>query len=531
MKVRKWHKQTIVDRIQECHRRGVPVGLIWREDRKMTSSAAALFGSWRAALEAAGLESVRRRWSAECVLQELRDRYRLHGRAGIRQGTPLVAAANRYFGSLGGAMAAAGLPARPPRVLRRWDHATVLDALRDRQEQGLPLSTLRHDDAGLYVAAARYFGSWRKALAAIGVHVPPQRRLTHEQLLAELRAEYEPPGGQPRSLARLKRLRSPASSIFGSWESALKAAGLDHHIATRWSRQRIIACIRDYQREGRPLTSVWRSDKPLFRAGIRYFGNWQSALAAAGMPVKQRDRWSRDQVIGALQRTYSGNERLRDLEPALCGAIQRHFQSWTEALEAAGLEPPPHRWTRERIIARIQHNYVAGQSMLFSKQLPFAYTAKRHFGSWEAALGAAGLERVVRPRPPVRHWSAELVIAAVRDLCDQSPNHVGVDRIDYGLQGAARKHFGSWRAAMLAAGRTPGRRRWSREAVLDAIVERRQRGLPLSSVVFKDDPPLAGAATRLFGGWRQAVGAAESWSSPAVLTSVPSRSERNEDVA
>jgi len=72
----------------------------------------------------------------------------------------------------------------------------------------------------------------------------------------------------------------------------------------------------------------------------------------------------------------------------------------------------------------------------------------------------------------------------------------------------AKRYFGTWREAVRAAGCEPARRRWSKEVVIKEIRERCRRNLPLSSILFKQDGPLAGAATRLFGSWRAALDAA-----------------------
>jgi hypothetical protein len=44
--------------------------------------------------------------------------------------------------------------------------------------------------------------------------------------------------------------------------------------------------------------------------------------------------------------------------------------------------------------------------------------------------------------------------------------------------------------------------------VIEAVRARYERGQSLTSNIFKDDAALAGAAYRLFGGWRQALTAA-----------------------
>ena len=106
-----------------------------------------------------------------------------------------------------------------------------------------------------------------------------------------------------------------------------------------------------------------------------------------------------------------------------------------------------------------------------------------------------------------KRWTREKVIEAIRKRHPLLLSRTW--RQDQGLYGAAKKHFGTWRGAVIAAGLEPTRKQWSRDRVLAEIRERHARGGSMSSTaVFREDPPLAGAGTRLFGTWRAAVAAA-----------------------
>jgi hypothetical protein len=100
------------------------------------------------------------------------------------------------------------------------------------------------------------------------------------------------------------------------------------------------------------------------------------------------------------------------------------------------------------------------------------------------------------------------VLQAIRDLVESGASVAKVWKEDRRLHCAARNRFGSWNKAVLAAGLTPSRKRWTEQMVIEAVRARHQRGQSLTSKVFEDDAALAGAAYRLFGGWRQALTAA-----------------------
>lgn len=331
----------------------------------------------------------------------------------------------------------------------------VTRAIVHRQGLGLPLDNIQRHDPSLYQAARRVYGTWRHALASAGV----------------------------------KPLCGPC-----------------------WTQQSIIDAILDRQRSGPPLSSVWRDNRPLFRAAVNHFGNWQRALEAAGISVRFRRKWSSEEVLFDLRVWYCrGQTRIRHVDPGLADAARRYFGSLLKACEAAGLAPPGGRWSKRRIVEAIQDGYVKGRPLQIAgfRDVRLATAAKRHFGSWRVAVDAAGLTS--RIPPPSRHqrtWSPTAVVLAIQEHYQAGFPSPSVWQTDSGLYSAAKKHFGTWRAAVRAAGLQPTNRRWSHELVIGEIVDRFNRGLPLTSVVFQEDSPLAGAAVRYFGSWRKALVAA-----------------------
>jgi hypothetical protein len=117
-----------------------------------------------------------------------------------------------------------------------------------------------------------------------------------------------------------------------------------------------------------------------------------------------------------------------------------------------------YRWSRERIIEEIRKLHEQGIPLnmasvrkVFSSLVATA-CSRRYFGSWRAAVEAAGFnyDEVMQ----VKKWTKERVIEEIKRLHqsgeDLRPSAVA--RISQTLLMAARKFFGGWREAVIAAG-------------------------------------------------------------------------------
>lgn len=221
---------------------------------------------------------------------------------------------------------------------------------------------------------------------------------------------------------------------------------------------------------------------------------------ASYQPSPRRRRWSAEAVVVAIKgRQRTGlplsSDRVHHDDPALMGAARRYLGSWPAALEAAGIDPatvkaphmPRHRWSREAIIKRIQEHARAGHDLaahrLCAIDAAVVASAPRYFpGGWEEALRAAGYDPAEIRR--TRQWTPERIVERIRelhraraDLSDQSSA-----AYDGSLYGACQVHYGSWRAAVEAAGIDYSevrriREDWTREAMIREIRRAADRGV------------------------------------------------------
>lgn len=237
---------------------------------------------------------------------------------------------------------------------RKWTEESVMRAIKARllSSQHLNAYAVEVDDSPLIAAARRIYGSWNNALIAAGV--------------------------DPSSV-RAPAKRRPRGS---------------------WSREAVIQEIRRYASNATPLNAhhMQRVDNPLVAAATHYFGTWSLALEAAGkdpLSIRQNIIRDQDQIIDAIRELAKTETNLRDFsvrdhDRALYGAAQKYFGSWRKALQASGLEAlgigQNSRWTREDIQSVVLEYVGAGYPLnrVFRRHSHIKEAILREWGSIDA---------------------------------------------------------------------------------------------------------------------------------------------------
>jgi len=218
-------------------------------------------------------------------------------------------------------------------------------------------------------------------------------------------------------LKEARVLYAAACKHFGTWETALRYAGVDfRYLKPRcdYSRDRVLGAIRKLCISGYSLSARhnMRRDRQLYRAALRHFGSWRQALEAAGIDLRHAHinakprQHDKKQIIETLQQRHRDGLTLCWSEVclknrAVATAAKNTFGSWSKALAAAGIAPEPHRvafgdrWDKEHIVARIQERQRQGMAVSYvavNKDHPaLVSAARRLFGNWSRALQAAGI--------------------------------------------------------------------------------------------------------------------------------------------
>jgi hypothetical protein len=428
-----------------------------------------------------------------------------------------------------------------------WTEEQVVASLRRLKRQGEDISFSARRGTDIWGAAYRQFGSYRNAVEAAGIDYESisRRRFTkwNPQIIRkELRELFR--GGKPMNSRRLRESRptlfSAANHWFGSYRAAIEAAGLKYEKIrledpNRWSRENIILELRRLRREGKELhhNAISQHMPELVTAAYRYFGTYRKAVEAAGIDylkvrIRPQRTWNKKRIISELKELERAGRGLwarsvRTTHPYLPRVAKEHFGSYPAAARAAGItpsaiKPPPYRiWSRQHVldtlkqIARKDINALAPTRLREEKPYIVRAAAKR-FGSYRKAVEAAGVDYLKIARVYARSMPDHEVIARLQTLQQRGRDlrYSAIDQAEPRLLNAARRRFGSYSAAMQAAGIAypplPPLRHWSEKMVLNTLLNLHDRREDLRyRAVKKLRLPLYQAARYYFGTYENAV--------------------------
>ena len=244
-----------------------------------------------------------------------------------------------------------------------WDKPTILAALKKLHKQGGELSynALARQQQSLVSAAAYHFGSYRGAVEKAGIdyaQIVRRPRWTKAGIIKLVKTARK--AGEELHWSAITKRRDELGKaafaslqprLFGSWDRALHAAGLDADEVNRyrkWTRDTVVSELKARSREAEAMNSgaVQRDDPGLHAAAVRHFAGYDQALRAAKLDpdkVRRRRVWDRADVTAGLKAAKRSGRHLSDSavrreDPALYGAAVRLFGSFTTAREAAGIK-------------------------------------------------------------------------------------------------------------------------------------------------------------------------------------------------
>jgi hypothetical protein len=428
-------------------------------------------------------------WSQERVIDELR-RIHLRGRVRITNSAlsaagyqGLLSAIYVRIGSVPRARRLARIPDpgyRPPDAIHRWDEDRVIGEIRTRYRRKQSLAPTKVP-LTLRAAADRYCGNWRAAIEMAGFDYESIRlhrpAWTREELIAQVRAAVK---------ARARRTDAPSLSklvvsyhraiqrLFGGLRGALLAAGIDpasvqKRAPSEWSsNDALIDALRAHVARTPPPTSGQLFRSRLGRQAVFRFGSREAVIRKIGVgrwsPQRARPVPTADEVVRWLQARHRAghhmsSEAANGDAPRFVRACYKRFGSWRAAMQAAGLGEliggRVQLTSPEEVVRALRERQRDGLPMALkrtTRERPrLVRAACAQFGTWQAALDAAGLGEVPVPRALLSSQEVMQGLQA-RHRRGRPMTAVATQREDGRLVYAACKHFGTWKAAMRAAG-------------------------------------------------------------------------------
>ncbi|MCK4308313.1 hypothetical protein KAW50_08820 [candidate division WOR-3 bacterium] len=156
-------------------------------------------------------------------------------------------------------------------------------------------------------------------------------------------------------------------------------------------------------------TGIWENYPHLLFAAVHYFQNWGEAVRACGIDhnkVRRQKVWSKKRIKEELMRILKMKEEMSYNEferrhPELFHAALYHFGSWENAISAIGMDYEKTRkansWSREKILKTIRELQSKGVDLSYRAMYkngdgPVVSASNFFFGSWREALLKTGID-------------------------------------------------------------------------------------------------------------------------------------------
>ena len=251
---------------------------------------------------------------------------------------------------------------------------------------------------------------------------------------------------------------------FGSWNNALRAAGLEINAETDINKSNLSDELRRLGDElDRTPTSRDMADKGKYGTATytHKFGSWNDAVQEAGLEIVRQRDVSRADMISEIQRLADelgkppAVHQMRDQGKLGVTTISREFGTWSAALEHAGYEPnkemgvSKEKLTEELTRLRDKLGRPPKAQEMSRRGAYSIGTFERRFGSWNTALERAGFDLHNRANIPRDELLDELT--RLSDTLDRTPTSMDMESSGRFGHTTYSSTFGSWNEAIREA--------------------------------------------------------------------------------
>lgn len=245
----KWCKERVVEEISVIFNTGEPVLNSNYGSSNLYKMAMKFFGTWKNAIEYAGFiyedRRISKNWTKENTIEEIKRLHKEgHSLAITDIDVPSIyTMACRHFGSWKKAIESAGLNYQEIKLLKEWTPEIVIEKIKEMNKKDLSYTEMRKNNKYMMDYATKQFGSWQQAITDAGLNYEEIKRngdWSEEKILNLIKEMFN--NNEELSLQYIRRTNGPlyhmAKKHYGSWRKAIELCDIKYEkiMAEGWGQ-------------------------------------------------------------------------------------------------------------------------------------------------------------------------------------------------------------------------------------------------------------------------------------------------------
>lgn len=379
----------------------------------------------------------------------------------------------KKFGSWNKALREAGLEVNKEQNIAKSDLIDELLRLADELERTPTSRDMAENGKYASSNYTNKFDSWNDAVREAGLDPTRYRDIPRQKLLSELERLTEELGHTPTAPEMTQHGCFSQNAYwreFGSWNSALKEANIGINREKNISESDLVNELHRLGEElGQTPSAADMDNEGRFSVGTyeRQFGSWNEAIKEAGLDLNNRSDIPKLELLNAIQRLadeMGQTPTAVDMEQEGefgWATYKSTFGSWNTAVRMAGLKPNVRNDIAELdLIKELQRledelGHVPGRREMDRDGQFDSTTYMSTFGTWNDALQEAGLT-------PNAYWDipeSELLeeLQRLAEVLDRTPIRDEMESQGKFSYSVYAQRFGSWNDALVEAGLDPNK--------------------------------------------------------------------------
>ena len=315
------------------------------------------------------------------------------------------------------------------------------------------------------------FGSWNDAVREAGLEPSREREVSRKKLLDEIKRVAGKLGYAPTTTQMKHHADYGVTTYlkrFGTWNDAVREAGFEPMRVVNVSEAELLRALTELSNDlGRTPNAVEMDEDGKYSVGTydRRFGSWNNALKQAGLELNNQVDISKPKLLDGLQvlgEELGRTPRVLDMEmdgPYSGSVYGRAFGSWNSAIQQAGFEPNVRSdIPRAELIEEIHRlanelGHTPRRREMDDDGDIDSTTYMSTFGSWNNALEEAGFAPTLRRDIP----ESELIdeIQRLAETLNRPPTRQEMEDQGGISSSIYASRFGTWTDALIEAGYEP----------------------------------------------------------------------------